>query len=165
MASRSTSPHQLAARRAQVLRTASGAVLHVPKEHSDKVEEVDNRVKFDKVQETWGSPGLRAFCIRTCGSHGVRRGERNRQDICQVHCHLLHLRFLFSSPHALLRARGLRRARGVTSSICTASAARWRWSASRTWTKTGTTCSSTTNSRPALRVPPLLERGDEKNVP
>ena len=42
----------------QVLRTASGAVLHVPKEHSDHVEEVDNRVKFDKVQETWGSPGV-----------------------------------------------------------------------------------------------------------
>ena len=34
---------------------AGGISLSVSKEHSDKVEETDDRVVFDKVQQTWGS--------------------------------------------------------------------------------------------------------------
>lgn len=38
-----------------VVVVAGGITLSVSKEASDKVEEVDDRVVFDKVQQTWGS--------------------------------------------------------------------------------------------------------------
>lgn len=38
-----------------VVVVAGGITLSVSKEHSDKVEEVDDRVVFDQVQQTWGS--------------------------------------------------------------------------------------------------------------